>query len=157
MKNNSTYNNRIKYIAARSLPLVFAVIVLTFSTACSRENVKPEESAFYKHYASQPELTVAQVCGFRLCDTVRVDVVMLQAESDEAWQRLKEEFGLEGTEGVESWLGDCEQPSHHVKWNGEPVLRAIASHSRHTMAFYSIDTEAQYDALLDYQLKEIKN
>jgi hypothetical protein len=156
MKNNSTYIG-IKNKVGRSLPLIFAVIVLALSTACSRENVKPEESALYKHYASQPELSVAQVCGFRLCDTVRVDVVMLHAESDEAWQRLKDEYGLEGTEGVESWLGDSEQPSQHVKWNGEPVLRAIASHSRRTMAFYSIDTEAQYDALLDYQLKEIKN
>ena len=142
MKNNKTY--------------IIALCLLLFCAACSREAVEPAKNALYKQYAPRPELSVAQVCGFSLCDTVRVDVVLLRAESDEAWQQLVEEFNLEGQEGTESWLGDTEQPAQRVKWTGAPVLRAIASHSRRTLAFYCLDNETQYDALIDYQIKEMK-
>ena len=142
MKNNKTY--------------IIALCLLLFCAACSREAVEPAKNALYKQYAPRPELSVAQVCGFSLCDTVRVDVVLLRAESDEAWQQLIEEFNLEGQEGTESWLGDTEQPAQRVKWTGAPVLRAIASHSRRTLAFYRLDNETQYDALIDYQIKEMK-
>ncbi len=142
MKNNKTY--------------IIALCLLLFCAACSREAVEPAKNALYKQYAPRPELSVAQVCGFSLCDTVRVDVVLLRAETDEAWQQLVEEFNLEGQEGTESWLGDTEQPAQRVKWTGAPVLRAIASHSRRTLAFYRLDNETQYDALIDYQIKEMK-
>lgn len=143
MKNNKTY--------------IIALCLLLFCAACSREAVEPAKNALYKQYAPRPELSVAQVCGFSLCDTVRVDVVLLRAETDEAWQQLIEEFNLEGQEGTESWLGDTEQPAQRVKWTGAPVLRAIASHSRRTLAFYRLDNETQYDALIDYQIKEMKS
>lgn len=142
MKNNKTY--------------IIALCLLLFCAACSREAVEPAKNALYKQYAPRPELSVAQVCGFSLCDTVRVDVVLLRAETDEAWQQLIEEFNLEGQEGTESWLGDTEQPAQRVTWTGAPVLRAIASHSRRTLAFYRLDNETQYDALIDYQIKEMK-
>lgn len=113
------------------------------------------QGELYKRYASRPDLTVAQVSGFKLDDTVRVDVVLMVADDEAAWQRLKNEFKLNGQEGVESWLGDPRQPARHVKWTGTPVVRAIASHARRTLAFYRLDTEVQYDALLDYQLEKM--
>jgi hypothetical protein len=36
-------------------------------------------------------------------------------------------------------------------------MRVIASLDRHTIGFYRLDTEAQYDALIDYQLEKTKN
>lgn len=114
------------------------------------------QGELYKHYASRQDLAVAQISGFKLNDTVRVDVVLLVADDDAAWQRLKKEFRLKGEEGVESWLGDTEKPEQRIKWSGAPVLRAIASHSRRTLAFYRLDTEEQYDALLDYQIGKMK-
>lgn len=113
------------------------------------------QGELYKRYASRPDITVAQVSGFRLGDSVRVDVVLMVADNEAAWQQMKKEFKLKGQEGVESWLGDPRQPAQHVKWTGAPVVRAIASHSRRTLAFYRLDTEAQYDALLDYQLEKM--
>lgn len=115
------------------------------------------QGELYKRYASRQDITVAQVSGFRLNDTVRVDVVLMVADNEGSWQRLKKEFKIKGQEGVESWLGDTKQPAQRVKWSGAPVLRAVASHSRRTLAFYRLDTETQYDALLDYQLENIKN
>jgi hypothetical protein len=124
--------------------------------SCSREG-EPAASAFYQHYAHRQELKVAEVDGFKLSDSVRIDVVMLQAENDEDWQQLCAEFDIRGEEGSVSWLGDTENPARRTEWNGQPLLRVIASHERRTVAFYRIDNEAQYDALIDYQIERMKN
>ena len=124
--------------------------------SCSREG-EPSASAFYQHYAHRQELKVAEVDGFKLSDSVRIDVVMLQAENDEDWQQLCAEFDIRGEEGSVSWLSDTENPARRTEWNGQPLLRVIASHERRTVAFYRIDNEAQYDALIDYQIERMKN
>lgn len=111
------------------------------------------QGQLYKQYASRPGLTVAEVEGFKLNDSVGVDVVMLQAESDAAWQQLTKEFDIRDTETVVSWLGNPQKPAQRVKWTGRPVMRVVASHKRHTIAFYRLDNEQQYDALVDYQMQ----
>ena len=114
------------------------------------------QSELYKRYASRQDLLVAQVSGFQLNDSVRVDVVLVVADNDAAWQRLKKELDIRGQEGVNSWLGNVNKPSQRMAWNGKPLLRVVASHTRRTVGFYRIDTEAQYDAIVDYQLRKIK-
>lgn len=136
--------------------LILILLLPLLLAGCSHEMETPSEGALYQRFASRQELKVAQLNGFKLCDTVRVDVVMLQADDDEAWQQLVEEFDIRGTEGAVSWLGEQEDPAVRTQWTGTPVVRVIASHTRRTVGFYSIDTEAQYDALLDYQLEKIK-
>lgn len=114
------------------------------------------QSSLYKSYASRQDLTVAQVSGFKLNESERVDVVIVVADNDAAWQQLTKELSIKGEDGVVSWLGDTQKPAMRVKWTGAPVLRVVASHSRRTLAFYRVNTEAQYDALLDYQLNNMK-
>lgn len=114
------------------------------------------QSDLYKHYASRQNLTVAQVSGFKLNDSERVNVVLIVANDAEAWKQMAEEFNIKGEDGVVSWLGDTQNPSKRVKWTGAPVLRVIASHARRTIALYLINTEAQYDALLEHQLNNMK-
>lgn len=110
------------------------------------------QSRLYERYASRQEFDVAQVSGFRLADSIRVDVVLIVAKDDAAWQQLMKEYNVRSTEGSTSWLGDAEQPAKRTGWTGKPVCKVIVSHDRHTIAFYRLDTEAQYEALLDYQL-----
>ncbi len=114
------------------------------------------QNSLYKRYASRQELTVAQVSGFKLNESERVDVVLIVANDAVAWQQITKEFNIKGEDGVVSWLGDTNNPSKRVKWTGTPVLRVVASHTRRTIALYLITTEAQYDALLDYQLNNMK-
>jgi hypothetical protein len=114
------------------------------------------QNDLYKRYASRQDLTVAQVSGFKLNETERVDVVLVVADDDAAWQKLTKELNVKGEEGVVSWLGDTKKPEQRMKWTGAPVLRVVASHARRTVAFYRLATEAQYDALLDYQLNNMK-
>jgi hypothetical protein len=110
------------------------------------------QGSLYKQYAQRSDLKVGEVDGFKLNDSVRVDVVMLQAEDDAAWQRLCAEFDIRGTQTSVSWLASPTNPVQRVKWTGKPVLRVIASHKRHTIGIYRIDNELQYEALIDYQL-----
>ena len=128
-------------------------------TDYSKVEEEPQSaSAFYERYAQRPELKVAEVDGFKLCDSVRVDVVMMQAESDDAWRQLTEEFDIRGDEGTVSWLGDPDTPAQRTEWTGKPALRVIASLDKRTIGFYRLDNEKQYDALIDYQLKsELEN
>ena len=132
------------------LPLMLAV-------GCKHKTETPAEWSLYERYASLPETSVAQVCDFQLCDTVSVDVVLLQAESDEAWQRMKNEFAIVDSIGVTSWLADTEEPATRVKWEGQPLLRVIASHDKQAIGLYRLDSEKQYDALVDYQLNKMTN
>jgi hypothetical protein len=114
------------------------------------------QSSLYKSYASRQDLTVAQVSGFKLDERERVDVVIVVADNDAAWQQLAKELNIRGEEGTVSWLGDLQKPAQRVKWTKAPVLRVVASPARRTIAFYHLNTEAQYDALLDYQLTNMK-
>ena len=113
------------------------------------------QNDLYKRYASRQELNVAQVSGFKLSESQRVDVVLVVADNEAAWQKLTKELNIKGDDGVVSWLGDPKNPAQRVKWTGTTVLRVVASHARRTVAFYRINTEAQYDALLDYQLNNL--
>ena len=109
----------------------------------------------YQKYASRQDLTVAQVSGFSLSDSVRVDVVLVVADNDAAWQKLMKEYKVLSTEGSTSWLGEADQPARRTQWTGKPVCKVIVSHDRRTMAFYLLDTTKQYEALLDYQLNAL--
>ena len=120
--------------------------------ACSREC---EMVPLYQQYAVRQDLTVAQVSGFSLCDTVKVDVVILVADDSTAWRGLKEEFDIRTSEGVTSWMGNTDRPQQRVKRSERPAWRAIAVHDDMTIAFYRIDSEEQYEALLDYQLNNL--
>jgi len=114
-----------------------------------------EETPLYQKYAVRSDLTVAQVTGFHLNDTVKTDVVILVADDTAAWQGLKEEFDIRTSEGVTSWMGDTDHPQQRVKRSVRPAWRAMAVHKDMTIAFYRIDSETQYDALLDYQISNI--
>ncbi len=121
--------------------------------SCSRE---VEEMPLYRQYAARQDLTVAQVKGFQLCNTVKTDVVILVADDSTAWAGLKEEFDIRTSEGVTSWMGDIDKPAKRVKRNVRPAWRAMAVHDSLTIAFYRIDNELQYESLMDYQLKKIE-
>ena len=121
--------------------------------ACSRE---VEETPLYSQYAVRQDLTVAQVTGFQLNDSVKVDVVILVADDSAAWQCLKEEFDIRTDAGITSWMGNIDHPAQRVTRSERPAWRAMAVHDEQTIAFYCIENDSQYEALLDYQLDKLK-
>ena len=130
------------------------IMLLPLAVACSRE---ADELPLYQRYADSKNLTVAQVKGFQIGDTVKTDVVLLVADDSAAWAELKAEFDIRTSEGVTSWMGDIDEPARRVKRAVRPAWRAMAVHADRTVAFYRVDTEAQRQALLDYQMKTIEN
>ena len=134
--------------------LLFILLLPLAFLSCSRE---VEEVPLYRQYAARQDLTVAQVKGFQLCDTVKTDVVIFVADDSTAWAGLKEEFDIRTSEGVTSWMGDIEEPARRVKRSVRPAWRAMAVHADRTVAFYRIDTEEQRQALMDYQMNTIEN
>ena len=133
--------------------LLFILLLSLAFLSCSHE---VEEMPLYRQYAARQDLTVAQVKGFQLCDTVKTDVVILVADDSTAWAGLKEEFDIRTSEGVTSWMGDIDQPQQRVKGGRLPAWRAMAVHNERTVAFYSIDNDVQYRALLDYQMNKME-
>ena len=119
---------------------------------CNREEAT---APLYQQYAAHKNLTVAQVFGFQLCDTVKTDVVILVADDSAAWQGLKEEFDIRTSEGVTSWMGDIDHPEQRVKRDIRPAWRVMAVHEEMTIAFYHIEDDIHYEALLDYQMNEL--
>ena len=126
------------------------ILLMILLASGSREEV---ETPLYQQYAARKDLTVAQVTGFQLCDTVKVDVVILVADDTAAWHGLKEEFDIRTLEGVTSWMGNIDHPQQRVKRSERPAWRAMAVHDDRTIAFFRIENETQYQALLDYQLQ----
>lgn len=126
------------------------ILLMILLASCSREEV---ETPLYQQYAVRKNLTVAQVTGFQLCDTMKVDVVILVADDTAAWHGLKEEFDIRTSEGITSWMGNIDEPARRVKRSVRPAWRAMAVHDDRTIAFYRIENETQYQALLDYQLQ----
>ena len=133
--------------------LLFILLLSLAFLSCSRE---VEEVPLYRQYAARQDLTVAQVKGFQLCDTVKTDVVILVADDSAAWQSLKTEFDIRTSEGVTSWMGEIDHPARRVKRDVRPAWRAMAIHADRTIAFYRIEDSVQYQALLDYQLDKLK-
>lgn len=136
--------------------LIFILVLPLLLAGCCHESEVPPEGTLYLHYAARQDLNVAQLNGFKLSDEVRVDVVMLQADDEQAWMQLVEEFDIRGDQGTVSWLGETDNPAQRTQWTGNPVMRVIASHDKRTIGFYRLDTEEQYDATVDYQLEKMK-
>ena len=113
------------------------------------------QSRLYERYASRQELSVAQVSGFRLTDSVRINVVLVVADDEAAWQKLMKEYKVVSTNGSTSWLGEADHPAKRTQWTGKPVCKVIVSHDRRTIAFYLLENMEQYEALLDYQLNAL--
>lgn len=136
--------------------IIYTMVLLALLTGCTHRTATPPEDSLYRCYAEREDLKVAQLNGFKLNDTVRVDVIMLQADDEQSWQQLAAEFDVRGDEGSVSWLGEMDAPVNRTQWSGNPVMRVIASHDKRTIGFYRIDNEMQYDALIDYQLNNIR-
>lgn len=132
----------------------YGLWTLSLFVACSRE---VEKVPLYHQYEGHKDLTVAQIIGFQLNETVKTDVVILVADDSAAWQSLKTEFDIRTAEGVTSWMGDIDHPAQRVKRDVRPAWRAMAVHADRTLAFYRIADSVQYQALLDYQLDELVN
>ena len=75
----------------KHLKHIATVCLLIVTAACSRPN---PHRAIYERYAETDNLTVAFVGGYRVNDSLRVDVTFLQATDTAGWSLLKKDFAI---------------------------------------------------------------
>ena len=68
----------------KRLVFLFLMLALAISTHAQGE--------LYERYAGQPGVKVASVMGFPLDSTSHVDVVLIEAEDDDGWAWMRQEF-----------------------------------------------------------------
>ena len=134
--------------------LLIVVFAVSASAASAPPQTKPHQGrqAVYNRYSAQPDLSVAKIDGFKLNDTVKVDVLILVADNAAAWDKLCQVFDIRSQSSVSTWTGKGDHPETRVKWQGKPSCKVIASPARRTLCMYYIDNETEYESLMDYQM-----
>lgn len=124
---------------------------------CAVDSRNDMQSELYKRYASRDGLTVSQVRGMRINDSVKIDVLILVADDAKVWQDCTVEFDIRNSEGVASWIGAPAHPERRVAWDGNPCCKVIASPAKQTISIYTLQNDVEYQSLLDYQLNLLMN
>ena len=123
-----------------------------------------EGGDLYCRYCAVEGVEASFVKGFRVNDTVTVDVTVLRAETDSAWGLLQRDFGMTppppqvieicGRDFIEVRMApknDYSGPKDPVALNNDVVS---TSWTERTIWVFSIETEKQYSAVRRNQLDE---
>lgn len=141
--------------------LFFILLIVFFSIPALVDAQTPHRvkaaQMLYDLYDSRTDLTVAKVEGFKLNDSVKVDVVIVVADNANAWKQLCKEFDIRSQKGVTTWTGKLNKPETRIKWDGKSCCKAIASPSKKTVCFYLLNNSLQYESLMDYQMNLMMN
>ena len=125
-----------------------------------------EVGELYRRYESSEHVRASYIRGFRVNDTLRLDVTTLQARDSVGWERLKEDFHIppapefyqrrieQGKDLVSVRLapkGAPSLPADTVDVSNNNVM-AISRLHRTVSIFYT-QTEAEQKAICNNQLK----
>ena len=152
---------------------ILAVLLLALAAGwvfcCSSRTVPLEEcSELYRHYAGSEGIEASFIQGYRLNDSLRVDVTLLQATDSAAWNRLQDSLGYarlapEDREyfvkhkGIRMKLipkGYLDQPMDSVFLNNDLV--AIDGKNR-VIAIFNLTDLNQYKAIIRKNIRDTKN
>lgn len=117
-------------------------------------------SVAYQTYANQPGIRAAFIKDYRINDTVRVDVTLLEAQTDSAWTQLTDDFNAQlppdmpppPPNTVDFWYaphGNYSLPMDTILTNNDIIA---VSHDIRTIAIFHIESEKQIDAILYHQI-----
>ena len=156
------------------LLLLVALCLLTVGTAVTIKRSQPRTlpesqcSLVYRHYAQEPGIEASFVKGFPLNDTVSIDVTLLHATTDPAWQRLKHDFGLDSLDPVFvdglneenffSWFApksDYSKPIDAVERTNNDCISC--SLSDNMICVFHINNIFQYKCIQYWQFKAMVN
>lgn len=135
-----------------SILIPVAVLAVAMLAGCGTKAPESAAALLYERYASRSELMVARIDGMQLNDSVKVDVVILEADSDADWQQLCREFDVRSQSGMVTWIGDPTAPQTSIPYEGGACCKVIASPARRTIGLYLLEDEVQYESLMDYRM-----
>lgn len=145
--------------------LTFLLLLLASLAAAAQTDL-------YQRYSHQAGVKVASVSGFSIDSATRVDVTVLEAETDDGWQWMKEEFYIsdlspqqqaslaEGYDAVLFARRSRTNPRENAPVVGEQLdvsgsCYVGISYLARAVYIFCADTEEQYDAVATLLIKKI--
>lgn len=151
------------------LPLLIVVVPVaaTVLWAWWPRTTPPERvSDLYRRYEHNPHLTVAYIEDFPINDTLTVDVTTIRALDAAGWDTLAKDFRIEplpdilqkklneGKDLVTTFLAPKVNPALSMDTTDLLKNNVVGiSQLMHTVSVFSIETESQINAVVNYNLK----
>lgn len=121
-----------------------------------------EVSELYSRYADVPGIDVSFVKGYRINDTLAVDVTLLQATTDSSWHALLSDFDIpdlyekKGTDKVFFRLiKKCHTEERPDTANGDNDVLAASPKNR-TIGIFHITDKSQIKPIVFHQINKLK-
>lgn len=148
---------------------ILAVLLLALAAGwvfcCSSRTVPLEEcSELYRHYADTEGIEATFVQGYRLNDSLRVDVTLLQATDSAAWQQLMDTMYSNYSQEARDYImhrkkirvraipkGYLNLPTDTVLLNNDIVVTDVANQ---TVLIFNLTDSNQLYAITRKYLKE---
>lgn len=152
--------------------IVTVLILLLFTAGgvlvkrCPRTVPFEQCSELYQHYADTEGIEASFIQGYRLNDSLRVDVTLLQASDSAAWQQLMDTMYSNYSQEARDYImhrkkirvraipkGYLNLPTDTVLLNNDIVVTDVANQ---TVFIFNLTDSNQLYAITRKYLKEIK-
>lgn len=155
---------------------VISLLVLTIASVAvllfkywPRTTSDNECSALYRRYLDRDGIQASYIQGKAVCDTLRVDVTLLQATSPSGWQQLCNDFNIPTPDSSALALlqdGNPDitlsilpphfsDPSQEGRRTSDMMLLAASSHTLRCVSVFHITTPQQFDALVGHHIDQL--
>ena len=147
--------------------LIIAILALVEALVCyvvlQREYLFPsdEVSEVYTRYADDESIDASFIKGYRVNDTLFVDVTLLQAKDSAGWERLLNDFHLENVIDTSAYrqphsfsisMVSPKDPTKRISSPDEPFCSLVAFPFEKEIHIYSTENDDHCMALHMYLL-----
>jgi len=123
-------------------------------------------SVAYQTYANQPNIRAAFIKDYRINDTVKVNVTLLEAKTDSAWTVLQTDFNvpiipeeykhlINNYNSVDSWLApkdNYKSPMDTIAYRNDAI---VVSRQKQIVSIFHLRKETPIDDIFIHKLNEI--
>ena len=120
----------------------------------------------YQTYANQPNIRAAFIKDYRINDTVKVNVTLLEAKTDSAWTVLQTDFNvpiipeeykhlINNYNSVDSWLApkdNYKSPMDTIAYRNDAI---VVSRQKQIVSIFHLRKETPIDDIFIHKLNEI--
>lgn len=123
-------------------------------------------SDMYKRYAKMDGVDASFIKDYKVNDTVRVDVTLLEAQTDSAWTILQTDFNVPilpeeyrelvaSSNSVDFWLASKDNPKDRTDTIISHNDIIVMSRQMQTICICHIENKRQSDAIMDSKTHEL--
>lgn len=123
-------------------------------------------SVAYQTYANQPNIRAVFIKDYRINDTVKVNVTLLEAKTDSAWTVLQTDFNvpiipeeykhlINNYNSVDSWLApkdNYKSPMDTIAYRNDAI---VVSRQKQIVSIFHLRKETPIDDIFIHKLNEI--